>query len=156
MPHWLLAHPGWARVCEALGIHYIDPIEPPDSIIQDIGQTEIMICEAMHGAIVADALRVPWIPINSHESVLAFKWVDWLSTINVAFDPHRINCLYHQRDESLPRQMLFQYRVRRSTAELKRVIKTGIPQLSSDVKCNEIVDRLNQTAQQIVDDYTPE
>jgi len=52
--------------------------------------TGVLIAEAMHGAIVADALRVPWIPVRSSDSVLAFKWRDWCASLNLTYSPHAI------------------------------------------------------------------
>jgi len=47
----------------------------------------------MHGAIVADALRVPWLPVCCNDDILAFKWQDWLSTLKLPYEPSRITSL---------------------------------------------------------------
>jgi len=52
-----------------------------------IQQSRLLIAEAMHGAIVADALRVPWIPIRFHKHILPFKWRDWCASLNMSYDP---------------------------------------------------------------------
>src|SRR5439155_10040399 len=45
--------------------------------------------ESLHGAIVADALRVPWVPLrirrNPHTS--PFKWEDWCSSMELPYGP---------------------------------------------------------------------
>lgn len=51
----------------------------------------------MHGAIVADALRVPWIPVAFGDTVLPFKWRDWLSTLDLPYEPALITPLYDNK-----------------------------------------------------------
>jgi succinoglycan biosynthesis protein ExoV len=42
----------------------------------------------MHGAIVADTMRIPWIPVTMNPNVPAFKWNDWGQALRVPFAPH--------------------------------------------------------------------
>jgi succinoglycan biosynthesis protein ExoV len=44
----------------------------------------------MHGAIAADALRIPWIPIITSPRMLTFKWQDWCSSLGLKYKPYYI------------------------------------------------------------------
>lgn len=90
MPHWRYACDDWERVCARIGFGYIDPRRSVEDVIDAIRHTGVLIAEAMHGAIVADALRVPWIPVQSTPAILDFKWRDWCASLELEYRPHRI------------------------------------------------------------------
>jgi succinoglycan biosynthesis protein ExoV len=79
MPHWESINRGnWKLVCEQAGINYIDPTDPNVlASLQAIQQTELLITEAMHGAILADTLRVPWLALEPIFPLHRNKWFDW-------------------------------------------------------------------------------
>jgi succinoglycan biosynthesis protein ExoV len=56
----------------------------------------VLLTEAMHGAVVADAIRVPWIAIDSTGCfpMLPFKWQDWCMSVGVSYCPKRIPPLW--------------------------------------------------------------
>jgi succinoglycan biosynthesis protein ExoV len=95
MPHWQHRTSAWQEVCSDLGITYIDPLWPVDHVIAAILQTETLIAEAMHGAIVADALRVPWIPAVTSPIISIFKWRDWCSSMGIQYDPVKLPSLWN-------------------------------------------------------------
>lgn len=62
MPHFTEAMcngSAWRELCQSLGIYYIDPTLALEQVLTEIDATEVLFTEAMHGAIVADALRTP-------------------------------------------------------------------------------------------------
>jgi succinoglycan biosynthesis protein ExoV len=77
----------WAAVCQEIGWRYIDPRWSVEQVLTAISQTKVLLAEAMHGAIVADALRVPWIPVVTSPRILVFKWHDWCASVGVAYRP---------------------------------------------------------------------
>jgi hypothetical protein len=84
MPHWETAqNPLWRRVCAKADIDYIDPLADVAKISAQLSSAKLVIAEAMHGAIVADAYRVPWIPVATSARVNLFKWHDWAASLNV-------------------------------------------------------------------------
>ena len=65
MPHFESAERGaWVEAAAEAGIELIDPRGDPAAIIAAIGRCRVLLSEAMHGVIVADALRVPWIAVQ--------------------------------------------------------------------------------------------
>lgn len=93
MPHIqsaIAAAESWQRICQAANIQYIDPRGSVDSILAAIGSSDRLLCEAMSGAIVADALRVHWTPITTSPRIYAFKWQDWCASIGLPYLPHRL------------------------------------------------------------------
>lgn len=82
MPHWESAQVGlWADVCKRCGFNYVDPRDEVESINNAILQSEVVITEAMHGAIVSDALRTPWIAMSPIHTRHHAKWSDWSSAL---------------------------------------------------------------------------
>ncbi len=87
MPHFRHGSPHRMKaVCERLGIHFIDPSGEVEDVILEISQSEVLISEAMHGAIVADTLRVPWIPVRTSPKILLFKWQDWCASVKLPYE----------------------------------------------------------------------
>src|SRR5262249_9044288 len=88
MPHWQSIDRGnWRAACELADLDFIDPRDPVEEIIDRIEASAVLITEAMHGAIVADALRVPWIPILPFGAGHRMKWLDWAGALDVRLNP---------------------------------------------------------------------
>jgi succinoglycan biosynthesis protein ExoV len=88
MPHFESATRGdWQRACALAGIGYLDPRDDVQELLARIRGARLMITEAMHGAIVADALRVPWIGIVPFFPQHRAKWEDWALSLDVALRP---------------------------------------------------------------------
>lgn len=84
MPHIdSIARGDWARVCEIAGITYLDPRADPMTLIAQIRGARLVLTEAMHGAIVADALRTPFIPFIPHHPDHRAKWQDWAASLQL-------------------------------------------------------------------------
>jgi succinoglycan biosynthesis protein ExoV len=85
MPHYdSLARGHWQRTCALAGIDYIDPRGSVTDIMDRIQASRLVISEAMHGIIVADALRVPWVAVEPIDAVHHMKWRDWSGALDLA------------------------------------------------------------------------
>lgn len=91
IPHWESARDGsWEDVCRVAGLHYIDPRSSVEEVLDQIRASELVLAEAMHGAIVSDALRVPWIPVRPVQGDHRMKWYDWASALGIDLRPHAV------------------------------------------------------------------
>lgn len=84
MPHFESVENGsWEIICQRLGINFIDPRWTVDRVLENILSSRLMISEAMHGVIIADALRVPWQAVKPLDPNHHAKWQDWASVLDV-------------------------------------------------------------------------
>jgi succinoglycan biosynthesis protein ExoV len=91
VPHWESAAVGlWPDICKTVGLSYLDPRGEAKSVIREIAQSSLVIAESMHGAILADAFRVPWVPVSTSPSINSFKWNDWAQTVGVTYAPRHV------------------------------------------------------------------
>ncbi|KEQ18497.1 polysaccharide pyruvyl transferase family protein [Endozoicomonas numazuensis] len=87
MPHFQSIERGnWERACELAGIHFIDPRAEVRKVLDDIQQSELLISEAMHGAILADTLRTPWLAVEPLASLHRNKWYDWSESLGMTLE----------------------------------------------------------------------
>lgn len=156
MPHYELAGKGWELTCKELGFGYIDPRWTVEEVLSSISQTEVLLTEAMHGAIVADALRVPWVPIVTNSTILSFKWQDWCSSIGIEYKPSYIERLQHPREKQdfyTPiRVVRDRFRQKRASTALRQVTMNQLPFLSQDSCIETLTDQLEERLYQFQQD----
>ncbi len=87
MPHAMSASPHWQVAAAQAGMDYVDPSWPVLDVLERIGRARLVVTEAMHGAIVADALRIPWVPVRLSPRFDTFKWLDWTLSMGVPLAP---------------------------------------------------------------------
>lgn len=91
IPHWKSDIFGdWAAVCGYAGLRHVSPMQPIDTVLSEIAASELVVTESMHGAILADALRVPWIAVRTSPEINDFKWIDWCLSVGETYAPHHI------------------------------------------------------------------
>ncbi len=91
MPHVQSLDRGlWAEACRIAGIRMIDPTDDVEKVISEVKGAKVLITEAIHGAIVADAMRTPWIALRPIESTHHQKWYDWSEALDIPLRQHTL------------------------------------------------------------------
>ncbi len=84
MPHvWSLDDWDWERSCERVGLVYVDPRADSKATIRQIASLDKLLTESLHGAIVADSLRVPWVAVTLSPRFEPSKWCDWAGSLGI-------------------------------------------------------------------------
>ena len=91
MPHHrTLINSHWRKAAGLAGLEFVDPGWRPERILEAYGRAKLVVTEAMHGAIVADTLRIPWVPVIISPEVSVFKWRDWLGSLGMPYRPTQL------------------------------------------------------------------
>ncbi|MGY6649912.1 polysaccharide pyruvyl transferase family protein [Wenyingzhuangia sp. IMCC45574] len=149
----------WKKFCDKNNLNLITPsnLSVEEFIIQ-VASSERVYAEAMHGAIMADILRVPWkrIKFNAHfsetEVVSEFKWHDWFGSINL----HNVeNISLYKRPIPYNEQNLF-----KKVKSEKRFFKLGKKlthnnsfYLSNESRFTEIITQLQEKRSEVLKKY---
>lgn len=171
IPHFESVNRGhWRQACELADIRFIDPRLPVDEVLEMISESSLVMAEAMHGAIVSDALRIPWIAIRPVDPSHHMKWNDWAGALG-----------FTVRFQDIVPSSMAEFRMakhgsgsggRRLPHKVRRVIETPLdmiamvraaislrtaagasPQLSSDKAIEAATQRLEAAASDLLDDY---
>jgi succinoglycan biosynthesis protein ExoV len=85
--HNALGKGQWEKSCDIAGIEFVSPRGEAKKIIHKIRHSKLVLADAMHAAIIADAMRVPWVPMVTSSQINTFKWLDWTQTISCPYTP---------------------------------------------------------------------
>jgi succinoglycan biosynthesis protein ExoV len=77
--------------CEQAGVTLVDPAGGLEMVLESLRHSELVLAEAMHAAILADAFRVPWVPLRIFDHILTAKWLDWTESLGVPYQPANIS-----------------------------------------------------------------
>ena len=150
MPHWQSEPDAWKDVCARAGVGFIDPREQPERVLAAIRRTDVLVTEAMHGAIVADALRIPWVPVRSRPAINAFKWDDWCGSMGLTYHPHDLPTIWPAlRNAGIIRRARRQAKMMSAARALTQAARHGRPILSRTEVLHERLDQLEARLEQL-------
>lgn len=168
MPHFeSVARGNWRQVCEMAGITYLDPRADPMNLISKIRGASVLVTEAMHGAIVADAMRTPFIPVTPTHPSHRYKWEDWARSVELDLKP--VDAMSSSLLESYTNmtglqgkgarsRALFKGRMlspvdklvmNRTAAKLRQIAADAEPHLSNDA----VIARVTERSQEALDRF---
>jgi succinoglycan biosynthesis protein ExoV len=161
IPHHLSIHEDdWEKVCELSNINYIDSTQHPDFVIQEINKSKLVITESLHGAIIADAFRIPWIPVYTRSHFSKFKWDDWAASMNLKLEYEYLHPLFNKNVRN--KSNILKYILRKgygfilakkiARKELKNCSKIK-PYLSSDEIFNSRLKEMKTCVSSFMEEY---
>ncbi len=73
----------WDGIADRAGVRYLSPAGESHEVIRGIAGARLVLAESLHGAIIADAFRVPWLPISISPTFNEHKWRDWSDSLQI-------------------------------------------------------------------------
>jgi len=80
----------WQKICDQLGIQFISAKQPVEDFLKQLQGCKRVITEAMHGAIVADAMRIKWTPVKFSPLFSEEKWHDFSEAMQLNLHFHSL------------------------------------------------------------------
>jgi len=168
----------WTKLAENLDFEFCSPASSLETIVESILKAEIVYTESLHGAIFADGLGIPWVPIFSAKHLNFFKWRDWCMSMEIPFKPFMFPKPFRSAPmrasdtiKGLTQRILSIININRERYSLSpihplssdkfddyaenigRLIKKEIPTLSSKTHREEKSNKLIKTCSSIADKY---
>lgn len=73
----------WDRIGRMCNLQVVLPNQDAKGVIRKIIGADLVVTESMHGAIMADAFRIPWAPIKISNQFNDHKWNDWAAGLGL-------------------------------------------------------------------------
>lgn len=132
----------WVLFEKFLGIHVINPTDEVTKVIDEIKKSEHILTSSMHGAIIADIYRIPWMRVNftvmgrETPQISELKWKDWTESIALN------NVPTHDFNFDLNKKGSFISDLKKLT-KFYKVFKMNDFVTSSDDILSEVTEKLN-------------
>lgn len=152
IPHWENANGAWQSLCAEVGMDYIDPRWPLEQVLEALRAADLVLAEAMHGAIIADTFRVPWIPIKTRKNILDFKWMDWCQSMEIVYKPVMLLPYWELQGTGWWRRGRQWIKRRLLATQLRRAARQT-PFLSDPAVFQDRLNRATERLRQLRDDF---
>lgn len=145
------------QICCSLNIGFISPGAPAKNFINAVRNAELVVTEAMHGAILADAMRTPWLPLDMR-GVEQFKWQDWFKSIELQGAPKPVKPMLYDEQLTnpvgkLPSYLKAKLKILIVKQKLKKLLDTTEPFLSKNDVFQQRLKQLHAKVDYINDTY---
>lgn len=145
-------------IADAIGARLISPTLTPQDFINEIASCDKIISEAMHGAILADAYRIPWAGVRLISGgiegrVSLFKWADWMKSLGISA---RLNGPVPELTLYAPRRIrkLFDsHTVQRAVSTVEEIVRADRWNMSGPEALSQAQDRIHAEVEKIRKDY---
>tara|TARA_R110002110_G_scaffold91264_1_gene237375 strand:+ start:26723 stop:27601 length:879 start_codon:yes stop_codon:yes gene_type:complete len=137
----------WKSIAEDLGIHHIDPrSSDPMTVVHALINSEYIITESLHGAIIADAFDIPWLPISTMPHINPFKWDDWCKTVRLTYQPEKLISIYEDHQANSLKKIVNSGKAKIARRQLKKLLAeqrsfNSAPQ-TIDSLCSQMTEKL--------------
>jgi succinoglycan biosynthesis protein ExoV len=84
----------WSALCEESGLTFLSPLLPAEEFFEQLISAELVLSEAMHGAILADIARIPWRAFSFGRQFSFDKWLDWSEMLRIDLTMLQIQGFY--------------------------------------------------------------
>lgn len=135
------------KICETTGAVCLPVTMEVEPFFDALMQCEHVVCEAMHGAILADAFRIPWAGCRITSALFEgktsfFKWMDWQKSLGHDVP---LACSLPEVTFSLPkrmRQMALGRVLKKAPDMVAEIIRKKAWSLSSDMALTDAQDKI--------------
>ncbi|MFA3790730.1 polysaccharide pyruvyl transferase family protein [Aliiglaciecola sp. SL4] len=137
IPYFRTEQTPWHEIADKLGYQLISPCTSVDNFMNALSSCKLVITEAMHGAILADTLRIPWIPYTSFTSAYEgethhFKWVDWCQSMELEHQEIVLKRFWQEELNSLKGKLKRELKKYLITTDLRKAVAQNHSFLSSE------------------------
>lgn len=147
------------RVCRETGLEPLPVTCGVEQFIATLRTADRVVTEAMHGAILADAFRIPWAPCRITSGVAEgetseFKWDDWRRSLDIetAPIPGTLPYPFIRRRSARIRRRLRPLAVHFAARTVRHVLRQDRWHLSRDSALKAAQDRILEAADSLVRD----
>lgn len=84
----------WQALCDEAGLTFLSPLMPAEAFMARLSGARLVLAEAMHGAILADIVRVPWRAFSFGRQFNTSKWLDWSEALEIDLEVRSIQGFY--------------------------------------------------------------
>jgi succinoglycan biosynthesis protein ExoV len=152
MPHHeSMSSVNWRELCEEMGMVLADPTRPFLETINILNSAKLVIGEAMHAAIVADSMGIPWIPVSLHGHINHSKWNDWCGSVGVDYNPvalpGRLALVRGQASGMVYKKIMMSINRMVARQVFRKILKSGKGSLSNAVLREGLLQRLDEQAE---------